>query len=56
MTNALAKFRTRVLAEKGATMVEYGLLIALIGVLLITAIGVLTGALDALFRAVAAAL
>lgn len=56
MTKALAKIRTRVQGEKGATMVEYGLLIALIGVLLVAAIGVLTGALDALFRAVAALL
>lgn len=53
MTKALAKFRTQIQNEKGATMVEYGLLIALIGVLLIAAIGLLTGALQALFTQVA---
>jgi pilus assembly protein Flp/PilA len=36
--------------ERGATMVEYGLLVALIAILLIGAILVLTGALDGLFR------
>jgi len=36
--------------EEGAGMVEYALLIALIGILLIGAIAVLTGALDSLFR------
>lgn len=53
MTKALVKFQAkRLTGEKGATMVEYGLLIALIGVLLIGAIGILTGALDALFTEV----
>jgi pilus assembly protein Flp/PilA len=36
--------------ERGATMVEYGLLIALIAILLIGAILYLSGALDALFN------
>jgi pilus assembly protein Flp/PilA len=36
--------------ERGATMVEYGLLVALIAILLIGAILYLSGALDALFR------
>ena len=36
--------------EEGAGMVEYALLIALIGILLIGAIAVLTGALDTVFR------
>ena len=39
--------------EEGAGMVEYALLIALIGILLIGAIAVLTGALDTVFRDVA---
>jgi pilus assembly protein Flp/PilA len=42
--------------DRGATMVEYGLLAALIAVFLIAALTVLGGALDALFRAIAAAL
>ena len=35
--------------ERGATMVEYGLLIALIAILLVTAILAMTGALSGLF-------
>ena len=36
--------------ERGATMVEYGLLVALIAIALIGAILVLSGALDTLFN------
>jgi pilus assembly protein Flp/PilA len=36
--------------ERGATMVEYGLMVALIAILLITAILVLSGALGDLFE------
>lgn len=36
--------------EEGATMVEYGLMVALIAVAAITAIGVLSGGLNALFE------
>lgn len=36
--------------EDGAGMLEYALLIALIGVALIVAIGIITGALDSAFR------
>ena len=35
--------------EEGAGMVEYALLVALIGILLIGAIGLLTGAIDNVF-------
>lgn len=38
--------------EKGAGMVEYALLIALIGIILIGAIGVLTGAIGDVFTEV----
>ena len=41
--------------EAGATMVEYGLLVALIAIMLIVAIGILTTALDGLFRDAGAA-
>jgi Flp pilus assembly pilin Flp len=36
--------------DAGATMVEYGLLVALIAIFLIGAIAYLAGALDGLFR------
>jgi pilus assembly protein Flp/PilA len=48
-----AKLQTlgaRLREERGATMVEYGLLVALIAILLIGAILYLSGALDGLFR------
>ncbi len=35
--------------EEGATMIEYGLMVALIAVAMIVAIGTLTGGLDTLF-------
>ncbi len=51
MLRLVTAFQSRfVLDEKGAGMVEYALLIALIGILLIVAIGVLTGALGNVFR------
>lgn len=43
----LDSFRRR---DEGATMIEYGLLAALIAVALIGAIGFLSGALDDIFR------
>lgn len=42
--------------EKGATAVEYGLMVALIAVFIIGAVQFLAGGLDALFRQVGAAL
>ena len=42
--------------ESGATAIEYGLIAALVGVFIIAALGQLGGALDAIFRAIAAAL
>ncbi len=42
--------------ETGAGMVEYALLVALIGILLIGAIGLMTGAIDALFTEVSTTL
>lgn len=42
--------------EDGQTMAEYALLIALVAVLLIAAVGLLTGALQGTFSAIASAL
>ena len=51
MLRLLTAFQSRIARdEEGAGMVEYALLIALIGILLIAAIGVLTGALGSVFR------
>ena len=51
MLRLLTAFQSRIVRdEEGAGMVEYALLIALIGVLLIVAIGVLTGAISDLFH------
>jgi pilus assembly protein Flp/PilA len=55
MLSAFARFQTRMATEDGATMVEYGLLVALIGILLIGAIGVLRGGLQGMFNAAGAA-
>ena len=46
MLRLVTAFQSRMVEnEEGAGMVEYALLVALIGVLLITAIGFLTGAI-----------
>jgi pilus assembly protein Flp/PilA len=42
--------------EKGATAVEYGLMVGLIAVVIIAAVTLLGGRLDGLFRAIAGAL
>ncbi|MGB5187679.1 MAG: Flp family type IVb pilin [Acidimicrobiia bacterium] len=50
MLRLVTAFQSRfVKNEEGAGMVEYALLVALIGVLLIGAIGLLTGAIDGVF-------
>ena len=50
MLRIVTAFQSRfVKDEEGAGMVEYALLVALIGVLLIGAIGLLTGAIDNVF-------
>lgn len=48
--------RIQLTREEGQTMAEYGLLIALVAILLIGAIGLLTGALQGTFGAIANAL
>ena len=50
MLRLVTAFQSRLVRdEDGAGMVEYALLVALIGVLLIGAIGLLTGAIDNVF-------
>ena len=50
MLRLVTAFQSRMVEnEEGAGMVEYALLVALIGVLLIGAIGLLTGAIDNVF-------
>ena len=50
MLRLVTAFQSRLAKnEEGAGMVEYALLVALIGILLIAAIGLLTGAIDNVF-------
>ena len=53
MTKFINKF---VKDESGATAIEYGLIAALIAVLIITAVGLVGTRLEAVFEAIAAAL
>ncbi len=53
MLHLLTALKSRIVREEeGAGMVEYALLIALIGIILIAAIGVLTGAIGDVFTEV----
>lgn len=54
MLKALVKFQTR--DERGATAVEYGLMVALIAVVIITAVTLIGTNLEAIFNEVADAL
>ncbi len=42
--------------ERGATAIEYALIASLIGLVIVTAVGLVGGGLDPIFRAVAAGL
>jgi pilus assembly protein Flp/PilA len=55
MTKVLVKFTT-LRSEKGATAVEYGLMVALIAVAIIVAVTALGGKLTGLFNDVATAI
>ena len=56
MVSLVAVAKDRAQEEKGATAVEYGLLVGLIAVAIIFTVGTLGGQLDALFQQVVAAL
>jgi pilus assembly protein Flp/PilA len=53
MLKAIAKFQARCSAERGATAVEYGLMVALIAVVIMVAVGTLGTNLSNLFSSVA---
>jgi pilus assembly protein Flp/PilA len=57
MLKALVKFQTAAATreERGATAVEYGLMVALIAVVIIVAVGTLGTNLEAIFEEIAAA-
>lgn len=59
MLKHLVKFQVRAAQlrdERGATAVEYGLMVALIAVVIIGAVGLLGNKLNAMFNAVATAI
>ena len=53
MTKLAAKLQTMRKSDKGATMVEYGLMVALIAVACITAVALLGTDIAAMFNSVA---
>lgn len=56
MTRAIAQLQTRIArlrSEEGATAVEYGLMVALIAIVIIVAVALLGGNLRTLFNSVA---
>ena len=54
MTKYIAKFQTRIATrEEGATAVEYGLMVALIAIVIIAAVALLGNNLKGLFNTVA---
>ncbi|MFC7486696.1 Flp family type IVb pilin [Knoellia sp. CPCC 206453] len=50
MSKALVKFHQRLVAEKGATMVEYGLMVALVAVVVAVAATVLGTNISTMFN------
>ena len=53
MNQALVKFQQRLRSDRGATAVEYGLMVALIAVVVIVAVAALGTNLSGLFNQVA---
>jgi pilus assembly protein Flp/PilA len=53
MTRAIISLRSRLNSEDGATAVEYGLMVALIAIVIIAAVALLGGNLSNLFSTVA---
>jgi pilus assembly protein Flp/PilA len=56
INEALRKLFSRVQEEAGQALAEYGLIIALVAVVLIVALGVLAGGIDDVFNDIADAL
>jgi pilus assembly protein Flp/PilA len=56
MLKAIAKFQARRSEERGATAVEYGLMVALIAIVIIVAVSAVGTNLSTLFQSVADAL
>jgi pilus assembly protein Flp/PilA len=56
MLKALVKFQGRLTEERGATAVEYGLMVALIAVVVIAAVTLIGTRLNTIFQTVANAL
>lgn len=53
LTNIITTLRTLRHDDKGATAIEYGLIAALVGVVLMAGLGTLAGGLNALFARIA---
>jgi pilus assembly protein Flp/PilA len=56
MSSLVRKFKAVVVREEGATMVEYGLMVALVAVVAVGGVTTLGTTLDALFNSVVASL
>ncbi len=56
MSSVLIRYYTRLTSEKGATMVEYGIMVALIAAVVIVAVGPLGTTIRGFFQNVTAAL
>ena len=53
LTEMYVRMRSKLQDKKGATMVEYGLMLALIAAVCVTAVGVIGTNADAMFDAIA---
>ncbi len=53
MLTYLVKLQSKLSNDRGATAVEYGLMVALIAIVIIVAVGLLGGNLSTLFKKVA---
>jgi pilus assembly protein Flp/PilA len=53
MSKIVAKFQARILREEGATAVEYGLMVALIAIVILVAVALLGTNLSTIFNKVA---
>jgi len=56
MINLIRWFLTSIKRERGATAIEYALMVALIAVAIIVTVGLLGGQLNAVFKAITEAL